>query len=547
MKKHLVRLAATSVLFSGLSVVTPANAAVATFGVATGDYATGANWSTTIVPIGADDAWIGNGGTTRAATYNSATNYTTTGRFLIGYLAGSNGSLTIDTGAGTLTFGGNNFSAASYVGVDNGTGTLTMNAGTIDFTGAAGFIVGSNANASNGTVTLNSGSTLNVGSRLGASLNAGGATSVINLDGGTLNIGTGGVNGLGGNQHGVFRFGSGNATVNLNSGTLSLFAFQSDHGVVAPPAINFNGATVQARGSTTQFFTDTGTTGLGNYSANVKNGGAIIDTNGFDITAAASLIQYAGTSTGGLQKQGSGILSLSGANTYIGNTVVNAGTLRLVTAGTNNIANSAEIQLATSTAGLDVSAVTGGFALASLQTLSGIGTVTGNLTSGAGSTVAPGGAGGILTVNGNTALNGAVQIDATGAASGAYDQLQLGSVAGIFNVSIGGTLATNFTGGNWAADSDSLWIVNNNSTGTLTGTFSNFPTNGQSIGIYAGKEWFINYGADFGANALTGGNDVALFAVAIPEPATYGVLILGALGFGLLRTRSVKNDDLPAK
>ena len=299
--------------------------AVATFTPVSGDYATAGNWSTVAIPGNGnnDEPRIGVSAT-QAATYSTATGYTTTSRFLIGFLAGGNGTLTLQGSAGALTFGGNNFTSANYVGVDNGTGVLTMNSGTITLTGAAGLNIGCNAAASNGTVTINSG-TINVGSRLLAAANNAGAVAVVTLNGGTLNVGTGGAPSIGGNQNGVYRVGSGTSTLNLDAGTLSLYLFQSDSGTAANTVINFNGATVKALADTTQFFTNSAGAGLGLYTVNVKSGGAIFDTDGKNITAAAAFLNSGG---GGLTKTGGGTLTLSsGVSSYTGNILVSQGIL----------------------------------------------------------------------------------------------------------------------------------------------------------------------------------------------------------------------------
>ena len=95
---------------------------------------------------------------------------------------------------------------------------------------------------------------------------------------------------------------------------------------------------------------------------------------------------------------GSGsMLTLSNVvNTYSGDTTINTGTLALK--GGASIA-SPNINLTASTAVLDVAGVAGGYILGSGQTLSGIGVVTGAVTTAAGSVLAPGNPGAVGTLN----------------------------------------------------------------------------------------------------------------------------------------------------
>lgn len=126
------------------------------------------------------------------------------------------------------------------------------------------------------------------------------------------------------------------------------------------------------------------------------------------------------TGTGGFVGDAFQNISLVGANTYTGPTIINAGTLTLTTG--SSIANSSSITIVTNTVNggavintFDVSALAGGFTTVVGQTLSlNGGAVTGTLNLGAGSTnvVAPGGSNvvGNLTVSGDLNLTGGTNI-----------------------------------------------------------------------------------------------------------------------------------------
>jgi autotransporter-associated beta strand protein len=127
-------------------------------------------------------------------------------------------------------------------------------------------------------------------------------------------------------------------TVNLNTG--GTIATRWVGGGAGASTFNFDGGTLQATASDTvpnpagQLFMTATLTG-----ANVKAGGAKIDTNGFDVTIAQVLSHDAAlgaTLDGGLTKSSSRTLKLTGNNTYTGNTTVNGGILDVVNLNTPN-------------------------------------------------------------------------------------------------------------------------------------------------------------------------------------------------------------------
>ena len=137
----------------------------------------------------------------------------------------------------------------------------------------------------------------------------------------------------------------------------------------------------------------------GGLSTNAVVGTPVVDN--VSATAATLTINTAGTSNFGgvlrdgagggalsLVKTGVGIQTLSGTNTYTGATTVSGGTLRLSTAGTNNISSSSSISVGGSGT-LDVTGVNGGagLTLAGTQALSNNGTVSGNVTAAASTTI----------------------------------------------------------------------------------------------------------------------------------------------------------------
>jgi autotransporter-associated beta strand protein len=253
---------------------------------------------------------------------------------------------------------------------------------------------------------------------------------------------------------------------------------------------------------------------FGNYDRTVRvdNGSAPIDA---ELSGALS------GAGGGLTKTGTGTLALNANNTYSGPTTISAGTLALGSAGslTSNLINVGP------GATFDVSAVTGGYSLDVGKTLKGGGTVLGNLT--VNGIHAPGNSPGIQTVQGNYNMLGQLQMELSGIDTGTgYDQVLLSGPSN-YNANLSGTLLLDWTGLSGSSHDTNLWIIKNDTNGTLAGTFGNY-ANGASLGRHDGRNWLIWYGADAATGNLTDGNDVLVDAMAIPNtlalPSSYAGL-----------------------
>ena len=312
-----------------------------------------------------------------------------------------------------------------------------------------------------------------------------------------------------------------NGTYNLNGGTLIVKSLASGSGTAS---FNLGGGTLQAGWSLSISvpMTLTGTGGDGR-----------INTAGYSVTISSIL-----SGSGGLNKFGSNTLTLSANNTYNGVTTVSAGTLALSTNG--KISNSSTINVA-SGATFNVSAVSGGFSLGASQTLKGSGTVVGNLT--VNGIHAPGNSPGVETIQGNYNMFGQLQMELKGTTAGSgYDQVLLNGST--HNATLGGSLSLDWTGINGSTNTTELWILNNTTAGTLTGTFGNY-SNGADLGSHDGREWYLWYGADFATGNLTGGNDVVVAAV--PEPSTLVLLFVGVglVVFSRRLTGNLETDRCP--
>ena len=376
----------------------------------------------------------------------------------------------IKTGAGNLSLAGAEANTHS--------GMTTVSGGSLLLGKTAG------VNAIAGDITVATGGILdwNVANQLADTTHiflTGGSLKFDNLTetfanltqtAGTVNIGGNTNSGIV-NITGLLRV-SGGTAINLNSGAI--------WNVGGADFTGFSGTVVSLNGNSTtglnQFIIGSGGLTLTGQSINLAKGTAVgafgseLTLNG-DVTASGTNSINAGANTlgvsqvnlgaadrtwnitsgttssnssvvssgGGIVKTGNGILALNAANTYTGNTMINAGSVRL--GASASVDNSPIISVA-SGATFDVVAVTGGYSVKINQQLQGGGSVTGATTIASGATLAPGTVGGdflqklsfssslILATGSQTRLQ-------LSSSSGDYDQI---AVTGTFTQQTGGQI-----------------------------------------------------------------------------------------------------------
>ena len=405
------------------------------------------------------------------------------------HFSGSNGTVTIASGftptAGSLQFDSGNFTVTggSLTLSDNivsVAGSLTATIGSsiggsfgIDFNGNGRLVLAGN-NTYTGLTTVRQGSALNI-----QNANALGSTgdgtrveqyAVLEIQGGITTAAEPlSLNASGLAWDGALKNVSGN---NNYTGPITL---QSDSYI----------------GSVSGTLTLSGGVS-GAYALTIVGGGNVV-VNSVIGTGAGTLVNY-------------GNLTLSAANTYTGTTTVGTG-------GTLKVNN-------TTGSGTGSGAVT----VSSGAVISGSGIIAGPVS--VAGTLAPGNGPGILTVSNQVTFQAgstfSVDVDGLTAGSG-YDQL-----ATTGPVALAGSLLLSF-GAFTPTGHDILFLVNNTGSGATTGMFQ-YADNAR-IGTFDGCNWYITYDAnDVASPSLNGGNDVAIYSLAVPEPATLVLLATGLLG-----------------
>lgn len=270
------------------------------------------------------------------------------------------------TPGGTATFDQGNAGGASRDDDSSGrsAGGGGGGAGSVGGTGGTDVTIAGNGGA--GLVSSISGSSVTYGG------GGGGGAWDSNVSGETAGTGgaggggagsvsgnaSSGINGLGGGGGGVGSAGTGGS----GGSGIVIVRYKGDSAAGTGGAISTG--TGSALGYTLHTFTTTGSSAL--------------DLSGLNLDTRLGAIENGVISgSGDLEFTGPGKLTLNAANTYSGITRINAGTLAL--GGSGSIASSAGVSIANN-ATFNVSTVTGGFVLGNTQTISGGGTINGNIS-----------------------------------------------------------------------------------------------------------------------------------------------------------------------
>ena len=515
---------------------------------------------------------------------------------MIGYVRADS---TVASGAVTVSGSGSTWTNNELrVGV-NGPGALTIDSGGTVVT--TNLVLGDSTARASGTLNLGAGGVLETGN-----VQKGHGTGIFNLQGGLLRA-------TRDNSNFIANFGptdvrlSGTSTIDTQAYNIGLApALSGTDGLVkqGTGTLTLSAVNTYTGGTTI----DSGTLALGPGGSLAATGGVNLSGAGatFDISGSGAnqtigaLTGAAGTTvalgantltlgdngpatfggsiggTGGVVKQGAGTQTLTGANIYIGNTTINAGTLALGAGG--SLSAISAVSLAGAGAALDISLAGGDRTIGSLSGVAGstialgLNTLTfGNATNQifAGSIVGDGGitkqhsgrqtltgtstyggptlvSAGELRVDGTLSGLGAITVNAGATLSGT------GSIAGA--VTVNGTLSAGhspgtLTVGSLALNGGSTSIFELNSPGVVGGSdpvagndlvevAGNLTLGGTLDARAAGAGYYrlFNYGGtlagSFASHGVTSTRSGFTIASAQVETAVPGQVNLAVFGTG---------------
>ncbi len=469
---------------------------------------TGAGTAATVstpVALGADSVWsLGSSG----ATLTLNTGAVTGNGFdlTLSTTAGGSSSFAFTkpvSGLGDLFIFQNSTSTTGNGGVMNSNGVIN---GVDNVTVTRSTGVGIGSTLVQNTITGNGSGIFSVSNASGSAGNAAVTISAAISGFSTLTVGNSATNATNTSNVGVTGNLTGLSTINLtndnaNTGTLGLTGNTiSGTGTLS---INADG---------TKF--STVSKAITNYSA-IALGGEGLGNNTMSSAITNAVVGRSVSKSGG----GTWVLS-NASNTYDGNTTITGGALKLAAAA-NNIASSPNIIVgslpAENGAKLDVTAITGGFTLAGLQTLSGHGTVVGNVTTADTSHLSPGNSIGTTTFENNLSVVAGTILD-----------LELGNPASDLIAVTGGL----------TIDTSNIQV---NLSNVAEGDYKLFTYASLTAAAGAGfNASFVvlnadpNYTFTF-SNTGAGPGQVDLNITEVPEPTSLALLAMG--GLTLLRRR----------